>query len=820
MIDALPELLKEHRKEIYLLFRRYRALDKSLLTWSDLTYEFDRFCETERGAPLRDSAMRSLVYSTQEAVVHGPAFVLAVRSRVAKWRFIQVHTEDLMSREISVGGFLASKERLLSDGFRERNWTLEVDLSPFERGFPKLTEARSIGQGVKFLNRHLSAGLFSGNGEGKERLFDFLRVHEVRGRQLMVNEGIQTLDELRQSLRQALDLLENGDENGREAETDGWALHGPELRKLGFEPGWGRSHRRMLETLELLSEILEAPSPGNLESFLARMPMIDSIAIISPHGYFGQAGVLGKPDTGGQVVYILDQVRALEREMLRSIHEQGLDVEPQIVVLSRLIPDSGDTTCDHPLEHIMGTRNARILRVPFRDETGDVITRWISRFEIWPYLERFAREAEGKLVAELGEKPDFILGNYSDGNLVASLLAQSLEVTQCNIAHALEKTKYEHSDLYWKEYEDEYHFSCQYTADLISMNTADFIITSTYQEIAGTQESVGQYESYQSFTMPGLFRVLSGIDCFDPKFNIVAPGADEEIFFPFTETDRRMPDVKEEISRLVFGEPDAESRGILPDRDKPLLFAMSRLDRIKNMAGLVDWYGRTPELRELVDLFVVGGHVDPEQSKDRDERAQIEGMHRLFDEHDLDGEARWVRGETDKNRVGELYRFVADRKGAFVQPALFEGFGLTVVEAMASGLPVFATRHGGPLEIVENGVSGFHIDPHHGGEAAEKMARFFERCRDNPDHWDEISRRAVERVEERYNWRLYAEKLLSLSRIYGFWKYISNIEREETRRYLDMLYGLMYRPLSQGVLKGDHQERTRAMIDIGEGESP
>ena len=56
---------------------------------------------------------------------------------------------------------------------------------------------------------------------------------------------------------------------------------------------------------------------------------------------------------------------------------------------------------------------------------------------------------------------------------------------QCNIAHTLEKTKYPDSDIYWKKYEDKYHFTCQFTADLIAMNNADFIITSTYQEIAG-----------------------------------------------------------------------------------------------------------------------------------------------------------------------------------------------------------------------------------------------------------------------------------------------------------------------------------------------
>jgi sucrose synthase len=448
----------------------------------------------------------------------------------------------------------------------------------------------------------------------------------------------------------------------------------------------------------------------------------------------------------------------------------------------------------------MGTQNARIVRVPFRTPDGDIVPHWISRFEIWPYLEPFALEAEGVLKAELGGKPDFILGNYSDGNLVASLLAGRMGVTQCNIAHALEKTKYRNSDLNWKEMDDEYHFSCQFTADLISMNTADFIITSSYQEIAGTEESVGQYESHQAFTMPGLYRVTSGIDPFDPKFNIVSPGADPEVFFPFSEEGRRMPAVKEEIRELIFGGEAPFSRGHLDDPEKPILLAMSRLDVIKNMPGLVDWYGSSPELRELANLFLVGGFLDPEQSADRDEKVQIEGMHRLFDEHGLEGNARWVEMQTDKHRVGEIYRSVADTRGAFVQPALFEGFGLTVVEAMSSGLPVFATRFGGPLEIVVDGETGFHIDPHHAEDASRRMVEFFKKTSSDPQEWDIISNAAIARVREKYNWELHARKLLSLSRIYGFWKYITTLEREETRRYLDMFYGLMLRRHSRKML--------------------
>jgi sucrose synthase len=543
----------------------------------------------------------------------------------------------------------------------------------------------------------------------------------------------------------------------------------------------------------LLLDILEAPSPDALEVFLSRIPMIFSMGILTPHGWFGQANVLGRPDTGGQVVYILDQVRALEREMRRGLREQGLDIEPEILVITRQIPDAEGTSCDQRIEPVAGCQTARILRVPFRNERGEVIPQWVSRFEIWPYLERYARDVEPEMVAELGGRPDVLIGNYSDGNLVASILARRLGVTLCTIAHALEKTKYLLSDLYWRDNEDHYHFSCQFTADLIAMNAADFIITSTYQEIAGTRESVGQYESYRAYTLPGLYRVVNGIDVFDPRFNIVSPGADPDLYFPFTEGDRRLTGLHPELHARLFENGHPDSRGQLEDPEKPVIFSMARLDRIKNLTGLARWFGESERLRRMANLFIVAGFVNPEDSSDVEEQAEIERMHEIMDTYELDGQMRWVR-HVDRVVGGELYRFVADRRGAFVQPAVFEAFGLTVVEAMACGLPTFATCFGGPSEIIEHGVSGFHIDPNHGDRAAELMADFFERSSEDPVNWSGISRGGIERVNSRYTWRLYAERLMTLGRIYGFWKYMTNLEHAESRRYLEVLYALQYRP--------------------------
>lgn len=94
-----------------------------------------------------------------------------------------------------------------------------------------------------------------------------------------------------------------------------------------------------------------------------------------------------------QIVYILDQVRALEKEMRKRIEQQGLEIVPQILVVTRLIPDSKGTTCNQRLEKIHGTINAQILRVPFRQQNGDVLQQWISRLAPPPLHPSLSRAA-------------------------------------------------------------------------------------------------------------------------------------------------------------------------------------------------------------------------------------------------------------------------------------------------------------------------------------------------------------------------------------------------------------------------------------------
>ncbi|KAG8389515.1 hypothetical protein BUALT_Bualt02G0237400 [Buddleja alternifolia] len=802
MRERVEDTLSAHRNELVSLLSRYVAQGKGILQPHHLIDELDNIIgEDSARQTLRDGPFSEVLKSAQEAMILPPFVAIAIRPRPGVWEFVRVNVYELSVEELTVSEYLRFKEELV-DGQSEVPYVLELDFEPFNATFPRPTRSSSIGNGVQFLNRHLSSIMFR-NKDSLEPLLDFLRAHRHKGHVLMLNDRIQRISRLESSLAKAEDYISKLPPDTPYSELE-YTLQG-----LGFERGWGDTAARVLDMMHLLSDTLQAPDPSTLEKFLGRLPMVFNVCILSPHGYFGQANVLGLPDTGGQVVYILDQVRALEAEMIQRIKKQGLDITPRILIVTRLIPDAKGTSCNQRLERISGCEHSHILRVPFRTEHG-VLRQWISRFDVWPYLEKFTEDAASEIAAELQATPDLIIGNYSDGNLVASLLSHKMGVTECTIAHALEKTKYPDSDLYWKNYEEKYHFSCQFTADLIAMNHSDFIITSTYQEIAGTRNTVGQYESHSAFTMPGLYRVVHGIDVFDPKFNIVSPGADECIYFTYSEKEKRLTSLHGSLEKLLYDpQQNAEHIGVLEDPSKPIIFSMARLDRVKNISGLVEMYGKNAKLRELANLVVVAGYNDVKQSSDREEISEIEKMHGLIKQYNLDGHLRWIAAQTNRARNGELYRYIADKGGIFVQPALYEAFGLTVVEAMTCGLPTFATCHGGPLEIIEDGKSGFHIDPYHPDKAAALMADFFEKCNEDPSYWVKISEAALQRIQERYTWKIYSERLMTLAGVYGFWKYVSKLERRETRRYLEMFYILKFRDLVKSVplsVDGSSQE--------------
>lgn len=83
----------------------------------------------------------------------------------------------------------------------------------------------------------------------------------------------------------------------------------------------------------------------------------------------------------------------------------------------------------------------------------------------------------------------------------------------------------------------------------------------------------------------------------------------------------------------------------------------------------------------------------------------------------------------------------------YVQPSIEEGFGIAVLEAMALGLPIVATRAGGLPEIVEDGVTGFLVAPGDAGALSAAIGRLL----DNAPARDAAGIRGKGVVEARFD---------------------------------------------------------------------
>jgi sucrose synthase len=787
----------DEKVALHQLIDRLSHLHKHYFLKNEISQAFADYCEQLQKPAYfyHASSISHLIYYTHELILEDHTIWLLLRPWVGSqevWRL----AADLASFELMPPrALLEVRDRYVN---RYQPQLLEIDVAPFYESSPSISDPRNIGQGLAFLHRHLCSELLTDPDYWLTMLFDVLHRHECDGISLLINDQIPSGAELAQRVKQALTAISH-----YPAEEPYTTLHST-LQSLGFEPGWGYTAQRVRETLALLQRLITAPEPAILEAFVARIPAVFRVVLISIHGWVGQEGVLGRSETSGQVAYVLEQARSLDRQLREEMHLAGLDfleIRPQVLILTRLIPNCEGTLCNQRYEKVEHTENAWILRVPFREFNPKITQNWISKFEIWPYLESFALDAEPDMLARLGGRPNLIIGNYSDGNLVAFLLARRLNVTYCTIAHSLEKPKHLFSNLYWQDLEDRYHFSAQFTADLISMNAADFIITSSYQEIIGTPDTMGQYESYKCFTMPQLYHVIDGIDLFSPKFNRVPPGVNELLFFPYSQLEKRDSGDRIRVHDLLFHRSDEHILGSLANPEKRPILAIASVNVIKNLTGLVTCFGENEALQAQCNLILITNKLYAEEAINTEEAEEIDRLHRLISQYQLQHHIRWVGRPLSTSDLSEAYRVVADHQGIFVHFARFEALGRVILEAMSSGLPTFATQFGGALEIIEDGKNGFLINPTDLEGTAGKLIQFLDRCQEEPHYWHQISNHAIQQIQDVYNWRSHTRQLLSLAKIYSFWNYVHHNYREALLRYVEALFHLIYKPRSELILE-------------------
>ena len=167
---------------------------------------------------------------------------------------------------------------------------------------------------------------------------------------------------------------------------------------------------------------------------------------------------------------------------------------------------------------------------------------------------------------------------------------------------------------------------------------------------------------------------------------------------------------------------------------------------------LLEAFGNNEALREAANLLLIAGNRD--DIRDLEEGAQTVLTQLLLD---IDAYNLYGHVALPKRHVGEeipgVYRAVATGGGIFVNPALTEPFGLTLLEAAACGLPLVATENGGPVDIIANCDNGILVDPLDAGAIADALLELLE----DKGRYETARENGLRGVRRHYTWGAHAQ---------------------------------------------------------------
>jgi sucrose-phosphate synthase len=437
------------------------------------------------------------------------------------------------------------------------------------------------------------------------------------------------------------------------------------------------------------------------------------ILLISVHGLIrGNDLELGRDaDTGGQIKYVVELARALGERS---------DVE-KVILLTRRVMDS-QVSPDYAESFEPLSEKASIVRI----ECGE--PKYLRKEMLWDSLENFADNALDYLKSQ-ERIPDVIHSHYADAGYVGSRLSHQLGVPLVYTGHSLGRSKRKQllaSGIRRSEIEASYNISRRIEAEETTLGVAERVITSTQQEV---EQQYGLYDFYQP-----------------ERMRVIPPGTDLEKFFPPKGNENSSP-IAEELKRF------------LNQPDKPIILALSRPDPRKNIVSLIEAYGETPQLQQTANLVIVAGNRDDIQDMENVSSTVLNGILLAIDKYDLYGKVAYPKHHKPEE-VAVLYRLAASSRGAFINPALTEPFGLTLIEAAACGLPIVATEDGGPIDIINNCQNGYLINPLDKAAMAETIIKILA----DRQAWNRFAKNGIQGVLHHYSWQAHVEKYLAVIR--------------------------------------------------------
>ena len=437
------------------------------------------------------------------------------------------------------------------------------------------------------------------------------------------------------------------------------------------------------------------------------------IALINIHGLVKGSGLeIGRDaDNGGQTKYVFELADYLSK------HE---DVE-HVHLFTRLI-DDGVVSPEYAVPIEILNDKLDIRRIPFGGK------KYKKKELLWEHLDEFVSGAV-KHIKKYNIFPDWLHSHYGDAGYCAVELSTILNVPMAHTGHSLgyhKKMKLIGAGMSEAEAEKKFKFSQRIGAEEAVLAQAEFIVTSTEQEVS----TYSVYENGDS-----------------AQYNVLPPGIDASKFTPYYQDhfeDKEQEHV--EMQRKFWVREYIEK--FLTNPNKPVILALSRPDRRKNLHTLIEVYGQDKELQSIANLVIFAGIRKDIVNMPESEKEVLTQILLLMDKYDLYGKLAIPKKHDVENEVATIYQYCAEKRGVFVNLTDHENFGLTIIESASSGLPVVVTQNGGPAEIIPKCKNGVLVDPTDSKAIKEAIIDTLT----NEEQWRSYSNNGVLGVQKYFSW--------------------------------------------------------------------
>ena len=402
-------------------------------------------------------------------------------------------------------------------------------------------------------------------------------------------------------------------------------------------------------------------------------------------------------DTGGHLTYVDELCRAQAKQPNIS----------QVLIVTRLFDDPKIGSI-YAQPHEQLAPKLKLIRLSTQN------LHYLTKEELHTQNLAFSEELI-KLINSLDRKPDLIHAHYADAGWIAAQVKSELGIPYLFTPHSLGTSKLSPSSMASDT------LKRRISIEQYAIDSASAVLVSS------EHEATEQLDLYQIGDKS--------------RVHVIPPGC--------------------ELTRFSAQGSDTSDSARLVDKfltkpDKPVLFALARPVTKKNLTGLVELYAKSTVLKEQANLLIMAGIRDDLKQLTPESRKIIEELLYLIDKYDLYGKVALPKTH-QADQVPSFYELVRKRQGVFINLALCEPFGLTLIEAAAAGLPLVATSNGGSKNTIEQLGSGYALDP---SDTNSITAHLIE-LTSNHDLWTQLSYTGQIQVQQ-YSWSSFLTSYFEL----------------------------------------------------------